>query len=103
MSGFVLVSLCYVLRWLLQLVTLRVRSHEWKELEIVVLRHELAILRRQTRRPPIAARVEVLIIPRGRDRPLSSLLGRCFHESREQPVHQGANPLCVCYRPVGET
>ena len=50
------VSLCYVvLRWLLQLVALRVRSHEWKELEIVVLRHELAILRRQTRRPPITA------------------------------------------------
>ena len=50
------VSLCYVmLRWLLQLVALRMRSHEWKELEIVVLRHELAILRRQTRRPPITA------------------------------------------------
>jgi putative transposase len=52
----VLVSLCYlVLRCLLQFVVLGVRSHEWKELEIVVLRHELAILRRQTRRPPITA------------------------------------------------
>ena len=51
-----LVSPCYlVLRWLLQLVAFRVRSDEWKELEIVVLRHELAILRRQTRRPPITA------------------------------------------------
>ncbi len=49
-----LVSPCYlVLRWLLQLVVLGVRSHDWKELEIVVLRHELAIFRRQTRRPPI--------------------------------------------------
>jgi hypothetical protein len=37
----VLVSLCYLaLRWLLQLVALRVRSQDWKELEIVVLRHE---------------------------------------------------------------
>jgi hypothetical protein len=53
----VLVSLCYVaLWWLLQLVVLRVRSDEWKELEIVVLRHELAIIRRQSCRPPITAR-----------------------------------------------
>ena len=45
-------SLCYVvLRWVLQLATLRLRSHDCKELEIVVLRHELAILRRRTRRP----------------------------------------------------
>jgi hypothetical protein len=30
-GGFVFVSLCYVmLRWLLQLVALRVRSDEWK-------------------------------------------------------------------------
>src|SRR5687768_12292904 len=51
-GGFVFVSLCYlVLRWLLQFVAFRVRSHEWKELEIIVLRHELAILRRRTRRP----------------------------------------------------
>jgi putative transposase len=35
----------------LQLVLLRPRSEAFKELEIVVLRHELAVLRRQTRRP----------------------------------------------------
>jgi len=40
-----------VLRWVLQLATLRVRSNDGKDLEIVVLRHELAILRRQTRHP----------------------------------------------------
>jgi hypothetical protein len=58
----VFVSLCYLmLRWLLQLVALRVRSHEWKELEIVVLRHELAILRRQTPRPPITALDRILL------------------------------------------
>ena len=56
-------SFCYlVLRRLLQLVAFRMRSNEWKELDIVVLRHELAILRRQTRRPAIAA-VDRLSIP----------------------------------------
>ena len=50
------VRLCYVIVWrVLQLAGLRLRSHEWKELEIVVLRHELAILRRRTRRPTITA------------------------------------------------
>ena len=45
-------SLCYVvLRRVLQLAALRFRSNDLKELEIVVLRHELAILRRRTRRP----------------------------------------------------
>jgi putative transposase len=52
----VLVSFCYVLlRWLLEFVVLRVRPEELKDLEIVVLRHELAILRRSTRRPSITA------------------------------------------------
>jgi integrase len=35
---------------LLQLALVRPRSEEFKELEIVVLRHELAVLRRQLRR-----------------------------------------------------
>jgi len=51
----VLLSLCYVaLRWMLQLAVLCIRSNECKELEVVVLRHELAILRRQTRRSAIS-------------------------------------------------
>ncbi len=50
------VSLCYVLlRWLLEFVALHGRAKEFKELEIIVLRHELAILRRTTRRPAITA------------------------------------------------
>ncbi len=41
-------SLCYLaFRCLLRLVLLRPRSCEFKELEIVVLRHQLAVLRRQ--------------------------------------------------------
>ena len=47
-----LVSLCYlVLRHVLRLAVLGCRSHDFKELEIVVLQHELGILRRQTTRP----------------------------------------------------
>ena len=45
-------SLLYIaLRRLLQLVRLCYRSKDFKELEIVVLRHQLAILRRQVGRP----------------------------------------------------
>ena len=45
-----LLSLCYLaLGHLLRLAVLGCRSHDFKELEIVVLRHELGILRRQTR------------------------------------------------------
>ena len=48
-GGAMLASFSYVLlQWLLELIALRVRSTELKELEIVVLRHELAILRRKT-------------------------------------------------------
>jgi hypothetical protein len=38
---------------MLQLAALRVRSNVSKDLEIVVLRHELAILQRRTHRPAI--------------------------------------------------
>jgi hypothetical protein len=42
------VSLLYLLfRRGLAVAALRLRSREFKELEIVVLRHELAVLRRQ--------------------------------------------------------
>jgi putative transposase len=37
----------------LQLTALRCRSNDFKELEIIVLRHELDILRRQTRRATV--------------------------------------------------
>jgi putative transposase len=58
----VLVSLCYwLIGWLLEFVGLRARSGEFKELEIIVLRHELAILRRTTRRPAITAVDRVLL------------------------------------------
>jgi putative transposase len=49
-------SLCYLmLRRALQLAALRFRSEEFKELEIVVLRHQLAVLRRQAGRPELTS------------------------------------------------
>jgi hypothetical protein len=49
-----LFSFCYLgLRLVLQLLVLGVRSNDSRDLEILVLRHELAILRRRTRRPVI--------------------------------------------------
>lgn len=46
---------------LLQLVVLRRRSEAFKELEIVVLRHELSVLRRQAGRPQLTMADRVLL------------------------------------------
>jgi len=57
---------CYVvLARLLQLAALRFRSEEFKELEIVVLRHELAVLRRQTGRSELRPADRVFLAARG--------------------------------------
>jgi putative transposase len=52
----VILSLCYtVLLSVLQVILLRFRSRESKELEIMVLRHELVVLRRRVARPPFTS------------------------------------------------
>jgi transposase InsO family protein len=66
-------SLSYlVLRRLLQLAVLRFRSDEFKELEIVVLRHELAVLRRQCDRPELSAPDRVFLAAASRLLPRAS-------------------------------
>jgi putative transposase len=66
-------SLSYqVVRCVLQLVFLRPRSQDFKELEIVVLRHELSILRRQAQRPQLTMADRVLLAAASRLLPRSS-------------------------------
>jgi transposase InsO family protein len=65
-------SLCYLaVRCLLQLVLLRPRSQGSKELEIVVLRHELSVLRRQAGRPHLRVSDRILLAAASRLLPRS--------------------------------
>jgi putative transposase len=59
------------LRCLLQLVVLRQRSEKSKELEIVVLRHELSVLRRQVGRPQLEPSDRLLLAATSRLLPRS--------------------------------
>jgi transposase InsO family protein len=65
-------SLGYLaLRCLLQIVLLRPRSEGFKELEIVVLRHELSVLRRQAGRPRLRPSDRLLLAAASRLLPRS--------------------------------
>ena len=69
---FLFLSFWYLaFRCVLQLVLLRPRSTEFKELEIVVLRHQLAVLHRQTRRPQLTTTDRVLLAAASRLLPRS--------------------------------
>jgi putative transposase len=60
-----------MIRCLLPLVLLRPRSHDFKELEIVVLRHELEVLRRQTARAQLTGSDRVFLTAASRPMPRS--------------------------------
>ena len=70
------VSLLYLLfRRVLAVAALRLRSREFKKLEIVVLRHQLAVLRRQVAQPQLHERDRVFLAAASR------LLGRPGRQS----------------------
>jgi hypothetical protein len=95
----VLISLVYVLlRRVLQLVILLGRSRDFKELEIVVLRHELGILRRRTTRPPMTSRRPTAP---GRREPLIAADGVAFvrgHASDAAPLASADRGLAMDIR-----
>jgi hypothetical protein len=77
----VFLSLCYaVVRWVARLAVLRLRSNDFKDLEILVLRHELGILRRRIPRPTISwtdgAAADAGVGVQGRLRRLTPDIGR---------------------------
>jgi putative transposase len=69
-----LVSLVYwVLRRLLELSVLRLRSERSKELEILVLRHQLHVLQHQVARPRLRTADRMLFAALGRSLPRPAL------------------------------
>jgi hypothetical protein len=62
--GIVLSFLYWSLRRLLELVVLRFRSEREKEIEILLLRHQLRVLERQVARPALTTRGVLLPVLR---------------------------------------
>jgi putative transposase len=98
-----IVSLLYLLfRRVLAVAALRLRSREFKELEIAVLRHELAVLRRQVARPRLDESDRVFLaaasrLLSGASRPSffvrpETLLGWHRHLVRRRWTYAGRRP-----------
>jgi hypothetical protein len=86
-------SLLYILtRRVLDLVALRFRPGRSKDLEIVVLRHELAVLRRQVVRPELSDADRVFLAAASRLLPRGS---RHQHAVGRRPCQSRSGPEAV--------
>jgi hypothetical protein len=68
----VLSFLYWMLRRLLELLVLRMRSQRAKEIEILVLRHQLQVLERQVARPQLGSADRALLAAFSRALPRSA-------------------------------
>jgi hypothetical protein len=84
----VLWSFLYIAVRVFELAVLVARSERSKELEILVLRHELTILRWQAKRPPFEAADRALLAALSRALPRSAWLG--FSVTPATPLTSGS-------------
>jgi hypothetical protein len=83
----VFLFLLYIaLQRVLQLLVLRFRSAQSKDLEMIVLRHELAVLRRQVRRPAFRATDRVFLAAGKPPVAARQLVVFCRHSSDAPPL-----------------
>jgi hypothetical protein len=85
------------LRHVLELIMLCCRSIEAKEIEILVLRHELTVLRRQYPRPRLQPKDRALLAALSRQ--LLEPAGRCSW-SRPRPSSTGIGAWCAADGPM---
>jgi putative transposase len=102
-------SLCYLmLQRLLQVAALRFRSDEFKELEIVVLGHELAVLCRQLARPELSSPDRVFLsaasrlLPRARWRSFVVTPTTLLRWHRRLVARRWTYPCRVGRPPIGD-
>src|SRR5436189_72629 len=103
-EGCLLWSFVYlVVRNLFALVWLLGRPRRSKELEILVLRHELAILRRQPSRPRLTRADRALLATLSRSLPRAAWAGFSFKPETLLRWHRQliARPLTYSHRPPG--